>query len=307
LNQPSKQLDTFCKSQSYPPFALPFGDTEIVVVSDGPLDLGSPEGSFRGPSKDEIEEQLLRNFLPTDRVVIEQNIPVLTLGGKRILFETGIGSLKMFGPHSGRLQTSLREAAIDPGSIDAIVCSHPHPDHIGGICTDDGVPSFPNAQIYLSENDFIFWTDEKLLGTSRDLSANIARKNLLPVRERIVFFNDGQEFLPGVQVMFSPGHTKEHACFIVTSGNQSMCLIGDLSHHPVLLLERPRTQFIYDLDPLQAAETRVKVLGMLSRERMTLYGGHFPWPGIGYVAGEKDGFRYFPEATKWIFNEMRTE
>jgi glyoxylase-like metal-dependent hydrolase (beta-lactamase superfamily II) len=301
LNEPINQPNALYKSQSYPPYALPFGDTEIVVVSDGPLDLGTPEDSFRGVSKEEIDGQLLRNFLPTDRVVIEQNIPLLTLGGKRILFETGVGSPKRFGPHSGHLQTSLKEAAIDPGSIDAIVCSHPHPDHIGGICTDGGMPLFPNAQIYLSENDFIFWTDEKLLGTRRDLPAQIARKNLLPVRERIVFFNDEQEFLPGVQAMFTPGHTKEHACFIVTSGSQSMCLIGDLSHHPVLLLERPRSQFIYDLDPLQAAETRVKVLGMLSRERMILYGGHFPWPGIGYVAQEKDGFRYFPEAIKWIF------
>ena len=58
--------------------------------------------------------------------------------------------------------------------------------------------------------------------------------------------------LSGVQAMFTPGHTKEHACFAVTAGNQSMCRIGDLSHHPVLLFERPRSQFIYDLDPLQA-------------------------------------------------------
>ena len=76
-----------------------------------------------------------------------------------------------------------------------------------------------------------------------------------------------------------------------------MCLIGDLSHHPVLLLERPRSQFVYDLDPLQAAETRVKVLTMLSRERMTVYGGQFPWPGVGHVAEENGEFRYFPEAT----------
>ena len=100
--------------------------------------------------------------------------------------------------------------------------------------------------------------------------------------------------------MFTPGHRKEHACFVLTSGNQSICLIGDLSHHPVLLLERPRSQFIHDLDPLRAAETRVKILGILSKERMTLYGGHFPWPGIGHIAEEKDGVRYYPEATKWV-------
>jgi glyoxylase-like metal-dependent hydrolase (beta-lactamase superfamily II) len=191
-------------NQSYTHYSFPFGDTEIVVVSDGPLDMGIPEDSFRGLSKEEIQEQLLLNFLPIDKVAIEQNIPILTLGGKRILFETGIGSLKMFGLHSGRLQFSLQGAGIDPGSIDAIVCSHPHPDHIGGICTDDGAPLFPNAQIYLSENDFSFWTDEKLLGTRLDLLVKTARSNLLPVRDRIVFFKDGQEFCQAYRLCLPP-------------------------------------------------------------------------------------------------------
>ena len=51
VTEPINQIDTFYKSQSYPPYALPFGDSEIVVVSDGQLDLGTPEDSFRGASK----------------------------------------------------------------------------------------------------------------------------------------------------------------------------------------------------------------------------------------------------------------
>jgi hypothetical protein len=89
-----------------------------------------------------------------------------------------------------------------------------------------------------------------------------------------------------------PSRSKEHTCFIVTSGNQSMCLIGDRSHHPVLLPERPRSQFIYDIDPLQADEMRVKVLGMLSKESHSIRRS-LPWPDVGHVAEEKDGFRYF--------------
>jgi hypothetical protein len=100
---------TFYKPKSHPPYARSFGDTEIVVVSDGPLDLGAPEDSFRGLSKDEIDEQLLR-FLPIDKVVIEQNILLLTSGGKRILFETGIGFAQIvwaaFRSSSNRLARS---------------------------------------------------------------------------------------------------------------------------------------------------------------------------------------------------------
>src|SRR5580704_5787254 len=65
---------------------------------------------------------------------------------------------------------------------------------------------------------------------------------------------------------------------------------------------RSRTgdSFAYDLDPTKAADSRVKVLDMLSTDRTAIFGYHFPWPGIGHVAREQDGFRYFPKPTRWI-------
>jgi glyoxylase-like metal-dependent hydrolase (beta-lactamase superfamily II) len=287
-------------SNTYPPYRFHLGDTECTVVSDGPLDLGPPAQSFPGVSEEEIREQLARNFLPIDTVLAEQNILIVQVGGKRVLFETGMGAEEtLFGTNSGRLFSSLERAGIAPESVDAIACSHPHPDHIGGICSPSGEPRFPNAQIYLSKKDFSFWTDEKLLGTKADAAVKIARSNLLPVRDRLVFFEDGEEFLPGVQAMYTPGHTAEHTCFILTAKNQSLALIGDVSHHPVLLLERPRNHFVADLDPKQAAASRVRLFAMLAEKRMPILGYHFPWPGIGHVAAEGDGFRYVPEAVRW--------
>jgi hypothetical protein len=173
---------------------------------------------------------------------------------------------------------------------------------------DDGGPQFPNAQVYITEADFNFWTDEKLLGSNRNdmfnLMVNTARKNLLPVRDRSVFFQDGQEFLPGVHAMSTPGHTAAHTAFILTSGNHSLFLIGDLSHHHALLLELPRAHVTFDQDPQRAADTRVKVFEMLAESRMALLGYHFPWPGLGHVAKEGDGFRYFPELIRWNPNML---
>ena len=135
-------------------------------------------------------------------------------------------------------------------------------------------------------------------GQSRRLGMNkafveIARNNLLPVRDRLVFVKDGQEFLPGIQAIAAPGHTIGHTMFMLTSGGKSLCFIGDLTHHQVLLVERPRIEFAYDTDPKQSAATRVKMLDMLAANKTELIAYHFPWPGIGHVAKQGDGFRYF--------------
>src|SRR3954462_1306904 len=79
---------------------------------------------------------------------------------------------------------------------------------------------------------------------------------------------------------------------------QSLCYVGDLAHHPVLLLEKPLTEFKYDTDPKQSAQTRVKMLTMLADKKIPLLAYHFAWPGIGHVAKQGDGFHYYPKTMK---------
>ena len=121
-----------------------------------------------------------------------------------------------------------------------------------------------------------------------------ARKNLLPNRDRIVFITDGEEFLPGIQAMSAPGHTLGHTIFLITSDGETMAAIGDTIHHHVLLLERPLMEFAYDTDPKMSAQTRYRVLDMLAAERMPMIAYHFPWPGIGHIAKQGEGFHYYP-------------
>jgi glyoxylase-like metal-dependent hydrolase (beta-lactamase superfamily II) len=274
-------------------FAL--GGAEVTVVSDGPLPLGDPTTSFLGVPKEDVQKMLTDNFLSASNVILEQNAPIVNMGDKLILFDTGMGTSKLFGPTTGRMQKSLAEAGINPGDIDAVVCTHAHIDHIGGIVDSDDKPLFPNAQIYISQTDLEFWTDEGKLGSSLKDFIVHARKNLLPVRDRIVFFKDGQEFLPGVTAISAPGHTFGHHMFMIQSDGASFVYLGDLAHHPVLLLQRPLTEFAYDSDPKMAAATRVKMLDMLAANKTAVLSYHFPWPGYGHVVKAGDGFRYIPE------------
>ncbi len=101
-----------------------------------------------------------------------------------------------------------------------------------------------------------------------------------------------REIVPGVTAMAAPGHTVGHMIFMIQSDNKKVCFVGDLTHHQVLLVERPRLEFAYDTDPKQSAETRVRMLDMLAKDKIPLLAFHFPWPGYGYVSKQGDGFRY---------------
>ncbi len=267
------------------------GTFQVTMVSDGPLPLGPPGDAFLGATKDEIGKMLTDNFLSPTNVVLEQNSPVVNTGKNLILFDTGMGTQKMFGPTTGRLLKSLSEAGIRPADIDSIVISHAHIDHIGGMVDAKNKRLFPNAKVYMSQADFDFWTDETDTKKNKDFVAH-ARKNLLPYRDRIAFIKDGQEFLPGITAMAAPGHTVGHTIYMITSEGKSACFLGDLTHHQILLVERPRLEFAYDTDPKQSAATRVKVLTMLAEKKIPVMSYHFPWPGNGYFSKMGDGFRY---------------
>lgn len=275
-------------------YRFKLGEAQATIVSDGVLPLGDPSKAFLGLSADEIKQQLTDSFLPLDNAVLEQNVLILNTGKQTVLFDTGMGFAKDFGPTTGKLLATMKQAGIDPKKIDAVVMSHAHIDHCGGNCTAKGKSNFPNAQFYISQADFDFWTDESKAGGPLKAFINHARANLLPVRSRLKFFKDNEEFLPGITAMAAPGHTVGHTIFNIQSGGKQLAYIGDLTHHPTLLMKKPLTEFAYDTDPKQSAQTRVKYLTTFAQNRTPILAYHFAWPGIGHVAKDGDGFRYFP-------------
>jgi glyoxylase-like metal-dependent hydrolase (beta-lactamase superfamily II) len=279
-------------------YRFKLGTIEATVVTDGPLSIGPAARTFRGPSEDELGKMMSDQFLPANNVVLDQNVLVINTGDKLALFETGMSSVKR-NDDMGRLVQSLKQSGIDPKDIDAVIPTHAHIDHIGGIMAADGSRNFPNAQIYIAQADLEFWTDDKRLGTPGEGSSLAAKKNLLPNRDRIVFYQDGKEVIPGVQAMLTPGHTVGHTSFVITSGGKSLFVVGDLMHH-VILVEKPRMEVAFDTDPKQGIETRIKVMDLLAKERMPALVYHMPWPGIGHFAKQGDGFRYVAEPMQLV-------
>jgi glyoxylase-like metal-dependent hydrolase (beta-lactamase superfamily II) len=268
------------------------GDATATIVSDGPLLLPSAATIFDGPDPAALDAALTTAGQGTDAVRVEQNCLLIETGGRRALFDNGLGSEKLYGPDSGRLLTSLAEAGVDPASIDAMVLTHAHSDHCWGTMGDDGRPNFPNATIFIAQAELDYWESDPP-GERRERSIAGVRRHLLPLRDRIRFIRDGEEFLPGVQAWHTPGHTPGHMAFVFTGG---WCLTGDVAFHDPLSYAFPEARSAYDADPEQALPTRRRLLERMADERLRVVGYHHPWPGLGRVERAGGSFRFVAEA-----------
>jgi metallo-beta-lactamase superfamily protein len=164
LAQPAFAAGPMANVQVPAAYRFKLGGFECTVVSDGPLKLGTFSAElFKGISQERIDEIVAANFLDKSNFTVDQNALVVNTGGKLVLIDTGMGFREVYGPRTGHLLSNLRAASIDPASIDIVALSHGHPDHVWGLVAEDGRPNFPNAQIYITQADLEYWTDEAKL------------------------------------------------------------------------------------------------------------------------------------------------
>ncbi len=269
------------------------GTMTATIVSDGPLLLHAPDKTFLGPGQAALSGALIAAGQPADRIRVEQNCLLLETAGKKVLFDNGLGSEKLYGPDSGRLLDSLREAGVAPSEIDAVALTHAHSDHCWGTMADDGTPNFPNATLYMAAAELDFWTSDHADARSPRSIAGVA-KHLLPLRDRIVLIRDEQEFLPGVHALATPGHTPGHMAYLFDGG---WCLTGDVAFHDPLSYAFPDAESVYDTDRDLGVRTRKRLLDRLVAERLNIVGYHHPWPGLGRLEQAGGTFRFVPGAT----------
>lgn len=263
------------------------GDVELYVVSAGPLDIGEPDKAFDSAHCDHGEVCELSS---KGRIVVEQNVLAVRSRGRIAIFETG-APFRDTGLNP--LHAGLVSAGFDLGRIDAIIPTHAHLDHVGGIMDLDGHRNFRNAAIHLHASDVEFWLADDRLGTRGERSALVARRNLVPNLDRLEFHADDQETFPSVTAMHTPGHTVGHTSFVIGSDNDLLFVVGDIVHHQCQL-SHPHMKMLFDTDPDAGVETRLRTLEYLASRAMPAFFYHFPFPGLGYVERVGDGYRFSP-------------
>ena len=169
---------------------LTFGSITVDAVSDGVLSCaltgmlpGADPADFRRLGGCEDGETLL---LPMLTFVIG-SVGKMTVSNWHANVDIAVNpgvEVPANAVAVGLLPQGLARTGIDPATVDAVVFTHLHADHIGWNVTDRNgelVPTFPNAEYIVSKSEWAFWSATE----SRDhpSGADVATGLVLPTRE----------------------------------------------------------------------------------------------------------------------------
>ena len=283
----NKQAPSFYRSK--------LGDFELTVVSDGARPIPLPPRFVRNVPNEEVLKAAEEAHMPKGTVFAPFNPMVVNTGSKLVMIDTGYGPVS---PTVGMLPQSLAAAGIDPKSIDIVLISHMHGDHINGIKNPDGSLAFPNAEIKVPAVDWAYWMDDANAAKAPEgffkASFGFCRKIFGDIKTRVTIFQWGSEVAPGIIAIDTPGHTPGHTSFVIQSGSSKILYQADVTNVPDLFLRNPEWQVMFDSEPEKAVITRKRFYDMAAAENLIISGYHFPFPGLGWVEKAGTGYRLIP-------------
>jgi glyoxylase-like metal-dependent hydrolase (beta-lactamase superfamily II) len=280
------------------------GKFKAMTVSDGNLNIPT---SFFLPKADpaEVENSLDNSFLPTNSdYLFYVNVLYIDTGEHKVLIDSGAGT--SFGNTAGYLAQNLQTAGIQTESIDTVLITHAHGDHIGGLVSADGNLIYPNAEYYISQAEWDFWTDPQVSlpnslvdDKTKQSAIQGAQKILKVIENKTKFFEFGTEIIPGIIATDTSGHTPGHTSYLITSEQQKLISTGDIFYSDPLNLEHPDWEVAFDADNAKGLATRSEFLNEVSESRVELLVPHMPFPGLGHVSAEADRYAWTPSWWKF--------
>lgn len=271
---------------------LALGAATLETVSDGNLQL--PGSFIFGPMPpDELAPILAEYGVSKERITPECNLALYRDETNTVLFDVGSGP--DFVPSAGRIVESLDTLGLAPEDVTQVVFTHAHPDHIWGLLDEFDEPLFYNATYMMGRAEWDYWWDPETVNTIGDARAAFAvgaKRRMVAIEGSVEFFDDGDEVLPGIAAISTPGHTPGHMAFEVRQGSQAALIVGDAIGNHHVAFHEPSWESGSDQDAQTAVATRKMLLDRLSSEDMTVIGFHLPNGGIGRAEKVDDGYRF---------------
>lgn len=214
---------------------------------------------------------------------------------RRIVVDTCLGNDKQGRTvptwnnlHLPFLET-MTTAGYPPESIDIVLCTHLHVDHVGWNTKrvgDTWLPTFPHARYVFGKTEYDHWKDH----TEEPEKAAVFNDSVRPVLDagRVDFVAGDDVLSDEMSLIPTPGHSPGHMSVLIESGGETGLLTGDVAHHPIQMAHLDWSSTA-DFDPAQAAATRRTLFARFADTPTLVIGGHFD---AGHIKRDGDAFRF---------------
>lgn len=291
------------------PFAWEVGGVVVSAIEEQELDPGAGAWLMPDLTADQLgqADDLVPDYIRPERTLrLDSHSYAFEVEGLKVVVDTGVGNGKTRdNPAWHQLNTdylgALRRAGFAPESVDLIVLTHLHTDHVGWNTTWDGSawqPTFPTARHVVAAPEWRYWQGMELEPARAAMFAD----SIQPVFDAglmdLVDLSDGEgigvEIAPGLRLVPAPGHTPGQVMVRISSVGQHAVITGDAVHHPIQILH-PEVTTRADIDPPTAVATRRRLLGEAATDHTLVLGTHFAHSSAGFVDSSADvGFRWVP-------------
>lgn len=274
---------------------MKLGAFEVTTLLDGFIEL--PQAVLQG------NPEVIQRAMDAGRVIAPIRTAVnsflVNTGDKVVMVDCG--GAKMLGPTAGRMPQALAAAGLEPWQVDEVYITHMHGDHLHGAVTPEGAKLFPNAVLRIAKADVEYWGSPAVEAAAPENQKGrfvAAKRAMAAYGERLQPFELGAELVPGIRSVPAVGHTPGHSCYLVSSGNAKLLLLGDTLHVGPVQFARPEITVMFDFSQDQARTRRQQLFEMAVKDDMMVGAVHLPFPGIGKLRS-RDGGGYTYEPITW--------
>ncbi|MBV1906016.1 MAG: MBL fold metallo-hydrolase [Pseudomonadales bacterium] len=267
-----------------------------IVEEDNPV-----PGKFVLPdaTPDKVREipWLSPNFItPEGWLKMSIHALIIETQGKKIMVDTCLGNdkprpNKAWAMRKGPFLDDLASAGHPRESIDYVICTHLHVDHVGWntmLVNDKWVPTFPNARYLFARKEWEAWKEE---GDSEHFGPVLA-DSVQPVIDAGLadLVEWDHKINDEIWLEPTPGHTPGHVSVRISSGGENAVITGDMTHHPCQLA-RPEWSCFADSDAKKAIQTRWDFYAGLAGKPTLVIGTHFSPPTAGHIVKDGDSYK----------------